>query len=201
MFSETLKRYRSKRDFKKSSEPPGRGKLRRFKKNLFTIQKHDASHLHYDFRLRVDDVLASWAVPKGLSTRANEKRLAVRTEDHPLDYADFEGVIPAGQYGGGTVLVWDMGTYNPVFEDKSRKKSMRQLLEEGKLKFNLQGEKLQGGYAMVRTGRHKDKEQWLIFKLDDEYADARRNPVSTQPDSVLTGRSLKEIELHEKMNE
>lgn len=158
--------------------------------HLFVCQKHDAQHLHYDFRLQDGDVLISWAVPKGLSTAANEKRLAIRTADHPLDYAHFEGVIPEGEYGAGTVLVWDIGCYELLSDSKS----IKQLISEGTLKFFLKGHKLQGGYAMVRMkDDHKNQEQWLIFKLDDEHADARRNPVSTEPDSVLSGRSLKAI--------
>lgn len=161
------------------------------KQRTFVIHKHDASQLHYDFRLRIGDALASWAVPKGLSTAANEKRLAIRVEDHPLDYADFEGVLPEGQYGAGTVMVWDRGTYEPLLDDD--KQSMEDARESGALKFALDGEKLKGGYAMARTGTREGKEQWVIFKLDDEHADARRKPTSTEPDSVKTGRSLEEI--------
>ncbi|WP_456066885.1 DNA polymerase ligase N-terminal domain-containing protein [Halomonas rhizosphaerae] len=165
------------------------------RKRIFVIHKHDASQLHYDFRLRIGDVLASWAVPKGLSTEANDKRLAIRVEDHPLDYADFEGVIPEGEYGAGTVMVWDRGTYAPIL-DKDEK-SMEDAREGGSLKFELHGEKLKGGFAMARTGKRDGKEQWVIFKLDDEHADARRKPTSTEPNSVKTGRSLEEIEAEE----
>lgn len=156
--------------------------------HLFVIQKHDASHLHYDFRLQIDNVLASWAVPKGLSTTANEKHLAIRTEDHPLSYAEFEGVIPEGEYGGGTVLVWDIGEYEPMVDN-----SMKEALNKGALKFKLKGQKLQGGYAMARISKPVEKEQWVIFKLDDEYADARKNPVNTETKSVLSGRTIEEI--------
>lgn len=190
MTKNTLKKYRRKRDFKNTEEPEdGNGKG----KTIFVIQKHDASTLHYDFRLSIDGALASWAVPKGLSTKAGEKQLAVRTEDHPMDYADFEGVIPEDQYGGGTVMVWDRGEYKPIAENKDHDKTMADALEDGALKFTLEGEKLKGGYALVRMDRKSKQEQWLIFKLDDEHVDARRNPVSTEPDSVLTNRSLKEI--------
>lgn len=167
------------------------------KKYEFVIHEHDASTLHYDFRLRVGDVLASWAVPKGLSTAANEKRLAIRVEDHPLDYRDFEGVIAEGEYGAGTVSIWDRGTYEPLLGDEEDAKSMEDAREEGKLKFTLKGEKIQGGYAMVRTGKRGGKEQWVLFKLDDEAADARRNPTETEPESVETGRTLDEIEQEE----
>lgn len=162
---------------------------------LFVIHKHDASQLHYDLRLRIGDALASWAVPKGLSTAANDKRLAIRVEDHPLDYADFEGVIPEGEYGAGTVMVWDRGSYTPLLDDDTA--SMEEAREAGALKFALDGEKLKGGYAMARTGTRDGKEQWVIFKLDDEHADARRKPTSTEPDSVKTGRSLEEIAAQE----
>lgn len=168
------------------------------KKREFVIHEHDASTLHYDFRLRIGDVLASWAVPKGLSTAANEKRLAVRVDDHPLDYGDFEGVIAEGQYGAGTVSIWDRGTYEPLIDEEDDDKSMEAAREEGKLKFTLKGEKLEGGYAMARTGKRGGKEQWVIFKLDDEAADARRKPTETEPESVKTGRTLEEIEEEEE---
>jgi len=192
MASDTLKTYREKRNFKKTDEPKGE---KSDSDNIFVIQKHDAQNLHYDFRLSIDGVLKSWAVPRGLSTEANEKRLAIRTEDHPVDYADFEGVIPEDEYGGGTVMVWDKGEYDSI---KNGDKSMKEALEDGALKFELKGEKIKGGYAMARTQQGDDdddqNEQWVIFKLDDKHADARRNPQSTEPDSVLTGRSLEELE-------
>lgn len=190
----SLKDYQRKRDFKKSAEPKGK---KGGDAPLFVIQKHDAQNLHYDFRLSVDGVLASWAVPKGLSTAANEKRLGIRTEDHPMDYADFEGVIPQGEYGAGTVMVWDKGEYEVITDDKDEKKSLAEALEEGSFKVKLMGKKIKGGYAFARMDRKSENEQWLIFKLDDQYADARRNPESTEPDSVLTGRSLAEIKEEE----
>jgi len=191
MANTSLNKYNKKRDFSSTKEPKGKkGK----NSSLFVIQKHDATSLHYDFRLSIEGVLVLWAVPKGLSTKAGEKRLAIRTEDHPMDYANFEGVIPEGEYGGGTVLVWDTGEYEPIAEDESHEKTMKQALDNGAMKLYLHGEKLKGGYALVNTGTNNGNEQWLIFKLDDDEADGRRNPVSTQPDSVLTGRSLKDIE-------
>lgn len=196
-----LKTYQQKRDFRKTKEPQGESVKKKEKDPIFVIQKHDASHLHYDFRLQMDDVLASWAIPKGLSTAAHQKRLAIRTENHPLNYAKFEGVIPKGEYGAGVVMVWDFGHYEPIFDDEKDKKSLRKALKEGSLKFRLYGEKIKGGYAMARTNFKKDKEQWVIFKLDDDQADARKNPVSSEPNSVLTGRSLDEIAQEEKKNE
>jgi DNA ligase D-like protein (predicted 3'-phosphoesterase) len=153
----------------------------------FVIQKHDASSLHYDFRLEVDGVLKSWAIPKGPSLDPREKRLAVQVEDHQLDYYDFEGVIGEG-YGQGTVLVWDAGTYRNLDEDRS----IAEALEAGHVKVWLEGEKLTGGWTLQRT-RAGSKPQWLMIKRRDEGADARRNPQSTQPDSVTTGRSLEQV--------
>lgn len=163
------------------------------KKPRFVIQKHDASRLHYDFRLEVDGVLKSWAVPKGPSTNPRHKRLAMRTEDHKMGYADFEGVIEEGNYGAGTVLIWDTGTYRNLLaekEDPDAVVSMTEALRRGKVEVWLEGNKLRGGYALVRMD---DTNRWLLIKMDDEEADARRNPVSTQPASAVTGRTLKEI--------
>jgi DNA ligase D-like protein (predicted 3'-phosphoesterase) len=158
----------------------------------FVIQKHDASSLHYDFRLEVDGVLKSWAIPKGPSLDPREKRLAVQVEDHQLDYYDFEGVIAEG-YGEGTVLVWDKGAYRNLDEDRS----MAAALEAGHVKVWLEGEKLTGGWTLQRT-RGGSKPQWLMIKRRDEGADARRNPESTQPDSVTTGRSLEQVAADEE---
>jgi DNA ligase D-like protein (predicted 3'-phosphoesterase) len=154
------------------------------------IQQHDASTMHFDLRLEVDGVLASWAVPKGPSTDPREKRLAVPTEDHPLDYADFEGVIPEGEYGAGTVVVWDTGTYrNLTVDDDGEEVPVADAIEQGHVVVELRGEKVPGGYALTRTG----EDRWLLVKTDDDDADARRNPVSTQPESVLSGRDLDEV--------
>lgn len=200
MAGKNLKSYQKKRDFNKTQEPKDNKKSKNSERT-FVIQKHDASHLHYDFRLQIGEVLVSWVVPKGLSTAANEKKLAIRTEDHPLDYAQFEGIIPEGEYGAGTVMVWDFGHYEPIVDEKEDKKSMQEALKSGALKFWLNGEKIQGGYAMARMNQNHDDEQWVIFKLDDEKADARRNPTSTEPSSVLTGRSLDEIQQEERNDE
>lgn len=186
-----LKDYRSKRDFNKTREPRGGGG--KGGRRRFVIQKHDASNLHYDFRLEFGGVLVSWAVPKGPSTDPGERRLAIQTEDHPRDYIDFEGVIPKGEYGAGTVMVWDTGPYKNLKANKGpNSQSMEDALDEGLIEVWLEGEKIQGGYALKRTQGGK-KSRWLMIKMDDEAADARRNPVSTQPDSVKSGRSLEEI--------
>jgi DNA ligase D-like protein (predicted 3'-phosphoesterase) len=188
----SLGTYDSKRDFRKTPEPApcksGAGDGRRF-----VIQKHDASSLHYDLRLEFDGVLKSWAVPKGPSTDPREKRLAIRTEDHPLEYVDFEGVIPGGEYGGGTVMVWDAGTYrNLRAGQEDRPQDMPGALRAGLIEVWLQGEKLTGGYALKRI-QAGEKSRWLLIKMDDEAADARRNPVNTQNRSVKTGRTMHQI--------
>jgi len=191
---EKLEKYKSKRDFGRTPEPGAGQAVLDWanKRPIFVIQKHDASHLHYDFRLEVDGVLKSWAVPKGPSTDPREKRLAVPTEDHPLEYADFEGVIPKGEYGGGTVMVWDRGGYKNLKEEKGEHKSVARQIEDGHVTVWLEGRKLFGGYALIRTGKG-GKPRWLLIKMDDEGADARQNPTSTQPESAKTGRTLEEI--------
>lgn len=188
-----LSDYQKKRDLKKTPEPSGKGK-KSSKKNIFVIQKHDASSLHYDFRLEVDGVLKSWSVPKGPSTDPKEKRLAIQTEDHPLNYANFEGVIPDDHYGAGAVMIWDKGTYRNLKEedDDGDKISMAKSLKDGHATFWLEGEKIKGGYALIQTKQRGD-DQWLLIKIDDEAADARKNPVSTKAKSVASGRSIKEI--------
>lgn len=190
----TLKEYKKKRHFKKTSEPAGKKKKRKKGKPIFVIQKHDAANLHYDFRLEIEGVLASWAVPKGPSTDPKERRLAIRTEDHPLEYADFEGVIPKGEYGAGAVMVWDKGNYKNLRKNKEEDSaSMEKSLKKGKIEVWLEGKKLKGGYNLIKTGKRQGKEQWLLIKAKDDKADARRNPVSAEPKSVKSGRTLKEI--------
>lgn len=195
--NEKLTSYMQKRDFRKSPEPSEAevGFDWADERPIFVIQKHDASSLHYDFRVEVDGVLKSWAVPKGPSTDPSQKRLAIPTEDHPLPYADFEGVIPEGQYGAGTVLVWDRGTYRNLKEADEKKeepKPVSKQLEDGHATIWLEGQKISGGYALIRTGKGDDS-RWLLIKMKDEEADARRNPTSTEPKSVKTGRTLDEI--------
>ena len=184
--SDKLKRYQAKRDFEKTPEPKGGRRRRRPKQPIFVIQKHRASTLHYDFRLEVDGVLKSWAVPKGPSTDPREKRLAVEVEDHPLDYADFEGGIGEGNYGAGAVIVWDTGPY-------TSEEPMEGALEHGHVNVDLHGHKLHGGYLLQRTRKVGDQQQWLLIKRRGEGADARRNPVSTEPASVLSGRTVEEV--------
>ena len=193
---DSLEAYRRKRDFGKTPEPSGKKKSKG-KAPIFVIQKHDARRLHYDFRIEVDGVLKSWVVPKGPSLNPAEKRLAVPTEDHPMEYADFEGVIPEGEYGAGTVMVWDTGTYENTKEKEGKQVPMGTCIEQGHITIRLDGNKLKGGYGLVRTGKG-DRARWLLIKMRDAHADARRNPVSSQPKSALTGRTLKEIERDER---
>ncbi|MCC2662865.1 MAG: ligase [Geminicoccaceae bacterium] len=183
-----LQEYRRRRDPGKTPEPAGRrgppGERPRF-----VVQEHQARSHHFDFRLEVDGVLRSWAVPKGPSTDPRDKRLAVPVEDHPLDYADFEGVIPSGQYGAGAVVVWDRGSYDNLTEEDGKPKPVARALADGHLLIRLHGEKLRGGYALQRVATGKD-ERWLLIKTRDEAADARRRPTATEPQSVLTGRTM-----------
>ena len=191
-----LEKYNAKRDFKKTPEPLDQSISFDWAEGqpFFVIQKHEASTLHYDFRIEVNEVLKSWAVPKGPSTDPSIKRLAVPTEDHPLAYADFEGVIPEGEYGGGTVMVWDRGPYRnlKVSEDGTVEKSVARQVGEGHVTLWLEGQKIRGGYALIRTGGG-EKARWLLIKMDDDGADARRNPTSTENLSVKTGRTMEEI--------
>jgi DNA ligase D-like protein (predicted 3'-phosphoesterase) len=156
------------------------------------VQRHAASTLHFDFRLQVGDVLVSWAVPKGPSLDPREKRLAVRTEDHPLDYAEFEGSIGEDQYGAGTVVVWDAGTYRNLTEHRGEPVPMPEAVENGHLVVWLDGHKLTGAFALTKA-RLRGGEQWLLVKKDDEGADRRRKPATTQPESVLTGRTNEDL--------
>jgi bifunctional non-homologous end joining protein LigD len=179
-----LKKYRSKRDFKTSPEPTGSAKVKkvaRRKAPRFCVQKHLASHLHYDFRLEHRGVLLSWAVPKGPSLNPRDKRLAMHVEDHPLDYGDFEGVIPQG-YGAGIVMLWDTGTWEPESSDVDA------ALEKGELKFRLDGIKLKGSWVLVRTrggvgGRNGDGRSWLLIKHRDDWA-GEIDVTTAAPDSV-----------------
>jgi len=188
-----LEDYERKRNPDKTPEPSGKnGRKGGDDRPIFVIQEHDASTLHYDFRLEVEGVLKSWAVPKGPSTDPSEKRLAMPTEDHPYDYKDFEGVIPEGEYGAGTVIVWDTGPYENVTEQDGEPVAMTDAIDRGHVHIVLHGEKLQGGYALRRIGKGKD-ERWLLIKTRDEGADARRKPVNTEPESVKTGRTLDQV--------
>jgi bifunctional non-homologous end joining protein LigD len=192
----TLERYRKKRNFQRTTEPPprkieGKGPL------AFVVQKHRARQLHYDFRLELDGVLKSWSVPKGPSLDPTARHLAVMVEDHPLDYAAFEGVIPRGEYGAGEVIVWDRGTYSPdeggelFFDDRTAaQKKMRRGIEEGKLSITLRGKKLKGSWALVKM--QKRQNDWLLIKHRDEYARSGGD-ILKEEKSALSGRTIEEI--------
>lgn len=188
-----LDEYRRKRNFAETPEPVGRAR-HAGRSRTFVVQKHRARSLHYDFRLEINGVLVSWAVPKGPSMNPADKRLAVRTEDHPLEYADFEGVIPPGQYGAGTVMVWDKGSYEP----KDGVPPSEQL-PRGKIDVILHGQKLRGGFTLVRTGmgpaNRRTPESWLLIKHRDQHAEPSWDVESSELDrSVLTGRRLGDLE-------
>jgi bifunctional non-homologous end joining protein LigD len=183
--------YKRKRDFRASSEPKGKKRTAKRRKSgaKFVIQKHDASRLHYDFRLEMDGVLKSWAIPKGLPWIKGEKHLAVEVEDHPVDYADFEGTIPKGQYGGGTVMVWDGGTYEVEGGEPVR------ALHSGRLTLHMDGEKAQGEWTLIRFKGRESKPQWLLLKTGEGV-----KPISRKRDdqSAKTGRTMKQIAEREK---
>ena len=194
LVDEQLERYREMRDFSKTAEPSGKEHAASTAKTgslPFVIQKHAATRLHYDFRLGLHGVLKSWAVTKGPSYVPGDKRLAVQVEDHPMEYGGFEGTIPKGQYGGGTVMLWDEGTWEPLGDaDES--------LAKGNLKFILHGKKLQGKWVLVRMGgkaANEAKPNWLLIKEHDEYEQTAQDEpiVEKEPDSVLTHRDMEAI--------
>ena len=185
--SDPLATYRAKRDFSKTPEPPPERKKRAG--NSFVIQKHAARRAHFDFRLEHDDVLKSWAVTKGPSLDPAQKRLAVMTEDHPLEYGKFEGVIPKGEYGGGPVMIWDRGTWEPIGDPDEG-------LAEGDLKFRLHGDRLNGDFVLVRMKpRNKDRgrQNWLLIKKSDEFAGDGDEPTLIYETSVKSGRTMDQI--------
>ncbi len=181
-----LRKYKAKRDFAVTGEPAGGKPLPKAVQgaSTFVIQKHDATRLHYDFRLEMGGVLKSWAVPKGLPWKKGEKHLAVEVEDHPMDYAAFEGVIPQGQYGGGSVMLWDRGTYYVFGEEPL--KSFR----EGKLHLVLHGEKARGEWALIRTRLEAGKPQWLLLKSGETLPEISRK---LDDQSVATRRTMRQI--------
>lgn len=183
-----LTKYRAKRDFTRTAEPEGKG-ARSGKKLSYVIQKHAARRLHYDFRLEWNGTLMSWAVPKGPSENPNDKRLAVHVEDHPVAYGRFEGTIPKGEYGGGTVMLWDRGWWQPHGDPDEE-------MKKGKLSFELHGERLKGNWALVqlRARSKRDKDNWLLIKEKDDVARSKgKSTVERETDSVSTGRAMEEI--------
>ncbi|MET7802029.1 DNA polymerase ligase N-terminal domain-containing protein [Streptomyces decoyicus] len=192
-----LTTYRGKRHFGRTREPEGR-QAPSGDAPCFVVQIHDASTLHFDFRLEVDGVLKSWSVPKGPSADPQDKRLAVPTEDHPLEYRDFEGVIAAGEYGAGTVIVWDEGSYRPLPGKKGPSRTFSEALERGHASFWLDGSKLHGGYALTRfRGGSGERESWLLVKEGDECAGRRGTPDARRARSVRSGRTLKRVSQEE----
>jgi bifunctional non-homologous end joining protein LigD len=188
---ESLKKYQSKRNFDVTSEPSGSGLKRSSPKTAlaYVIQKHQASHLHYDFRLEWNGVLLSWAIPKGPALDPSVKRLAAAVEDHPVEYGSFEGVIPEGEYGGGTVMLWDEGTWKPEVPDVDA------ALRKGELKFTLNGKKLKGSWVLVRTKGGfggSSKPQWLLIKHRDQYA-STDDVLAKKPRSVSSNRLMADI--------
>jgi bifunctional non-homologous end joining protein LigD len=182
-----LTKYHAKRDFKVTAEPRGKVRKAAGRELSFVIQKHQASHLHYDFRLEWDGVLRSWAIPKGPSLDPAVKRLAMEVEDHPLEYGGFEGSIPEGQYGGGTVMVWDRGTWQPEPETPD----VGEALRAGELKFTLKGSKLKGSWVLVRT-RSAGKPSWLLIKHRDRFASSV-DIEAAKPRSVVSRKLMAQI--------
>jgi DNA ligase D-like protein (predicted 3'-phosphoesterase) len=203
--ADQLKEYQRKRDFEKTAEPSGASTRKRTssrgratKELRFVIQKHDASHLHYDLRLEMDGVMKSWAVPKGPSADPSVKRLAMQVEDHPIEYNTFEGTIPAGEYGGGTVMLWDNGTYeieNAITDDQNA--AAHDEYERGELKLDFHGKRIKGSYALVRTrgmGGSSSKPSWLLIKHRDNHA-------APETDSSLTEKYMKSVTTNRTMDE
>ncbi|HEV8063232.1 MAG TPA: DNA polymerase ligase N-terminal domain-containing protein, partial [Acidimicrobiales bacterium] len=193
MAEDRLANYRSKRDFTKTAEPDGLAHPGS-DVPIFVVQKHAARALHYDFRIEVDGTLPSWAVPKGPSYDPKARRLAVHVEDHPLDYHDFEGTIPGGEYGGGAVIVWDNGTYRNISEKNGRAVPIRQAIESGHFSIWLDGSKLHGGWSFTRTAKPGDRQEtWIMIKRKDEFADPTLDVTTSSPNSVKTNRTLEDV--------
>src|SRR6266567_979999 len=180
-----LDEYKRKRKFNRTPEPAG--EIKKTPGKSFVIQKHRATRLHYDFRLEMEGVLRSWAIPKGPTFNPAEKRLAMETEDHPIDYGEFEGIIPAGNYGAGKVIIWDNGTYEMVDPDTPEKG-----WKKGKLHFVLKGKKLKGEWVLVRGNR--EPKQWIFFKVRDDFATDKGELTTDLPESIISGRRVDEVD-------
>ncbi|MFA6492141.1 MAG: non-homologous end-joining DNA ligase [Candidatus Babeliales bacterium] len=190
-----LASYQKTRDFTATTEPKGGTHVRQGKQPIFVIHKHAASHLHYDFRIDVDGVLVSWAVPKGIPRNPAVKRLAIQTEDHPYEYASFEGVIPEGNYGAGTVMVWDKGTYRNIKEKDGALVPMDRCVKQGRIEIEMRGKKLKGAYALIRTKLREGqkKQHWLLIKMNDAYARHDDAGFAQDDISATTGRTMAQI--------
>ena len=187
MAKNKLTPYHKKRDFSQTNEPYGDYEGSAPSEGQFVIQKHASRSLHYDLRLEVDGVLKSWAVPKGPSTDPGHKQLAIQTEDHPLEYASFEGIIKEGNYGAGAVIVWDRGLFSSL-----KKEKMSTSIRKGEVTVLLEGEKLKGAYALIRT-HYQGKKSWLFIKMNDTYADTSLDITHKKPTSVISGKTIEQI--------
>ena len=186
----SLQIYHAHHSFKESSKSSCTKKINRKKKKpIFVIQKHDSSHKHFDFRLEIGGVLVSWAIPKGPSLNPRNKRLAIRTNDHSLEYAQFEGVIPKNTYGAGTVMIWDYGTFEPYILPNKKTPSLKEQLKKGLIKIIISGNVLQGAFSLIHT--HEDR--WLLIKMGDKYASTTKNLTKTVLHSALSHRTMEQI--------
>jgi DNA ligase D-like protein (predicted 3'-phosphoesterase) len=185
----SLEEYKKKRDFKKTSEPSG--KINESHRNIFVVQKHNASRLHYDFRFEYNGVLKSFAIPKGPSLDPKNKRLAIETEDHPIDYADFEGIIPEGNYGAGTVIVWDKGKYKNKSKKNGKDLSIEEAYNNGHITLILEGKKLKGEFSLIKF---KGNDKWLLIKKNDSEANRQVDILKEKPKSVISNKDLDEFE-------
>ncbi len=163
------------------------------KNSIFTIQKHNASSLHYDFRLQMGDILKSWVIPKGPSLNPKDKRLAILTKDHSLDFAEFEGVIPAGEYGAGKMIVWDKGTYENITTKNDKPISIDEAFENGEIIIFIQGKKLKGKFSLILMKKQNEPKNWLLIKQNDQYAGDEFDPVIELPHSVISQKSIEDI--------
>lgn len=203
----SLTLYKKKRDFKSTSEPKSKSKVP-VSKLSFVVQRHKASHLHYDLRLEMDGVLKSWAIPKGPSMNPKDKRLAIMVEDHPYDYKNFEGVIPEGNYGAGIVEIWDEGFYSDPenSEKKIAEKKLMKELKDGSIKFSLHGKKLKGEFALVRM-KSRGENTWLLIKhkdefaVDEEYDSESKTPVNSPINTWIRKQTVEKLHLPKKMSE
>ena len=196
-----LAEYRRKRDFSRTREPAG-GRRKKSARLAYVIQKHAASSLHYDLRLELEGVMKSWAVPKGPSLDPAVKRLAIQVEDHPIEYNRFEGTIPAGEYGGGTVMIWDYGTYTAAGDEDDPETALREGYRKGNFKFMLRGKRLRGSWVLVRTRGRGDRSrqgQWLLIKHRDATSDPDTDPTDVYQTSARTGRTMDEIAEGQRM--
>ena len=185
----TLHAYNKKRSFEKTPEPKGSVVKKNSGELSFVIHKHSASHLHYDLRLEINGVLKSWAVPKGPSMNPKIKHLAVMVEDHPYEYRNFEGVIPAGQYGAGPVIIWDQGTYESTKPEVQGEAGIHHALKKGLLEITFHGKKIKGSFALIKT--HTDKDSWLLVKLQDQYAG--KKDITKLDKSIKSGKTIDQL--------